>query len=90
MGDWANRIRAQLAQVVDDGRWRAPRTFDAQGPAGLLEEPVGGPSAPELLGTAGRSPVVSFASNDYLGLSAHPSVVAAAKAALDRWATLSC
>ena len=29
--------------------------------------------------------VVSFASNDYLGLSRHPAVVAAAHAALDRW-----
>jgi 8-amino-7-oxononanoate synthase len=29
--------------------------------------------------------VVSFASNDYLGLSAHEAVVAAAHAALDRW-----
>jgi 8-amino-7-oxononanoate synthase len=28
---------------------------------------------------------VSFASNDYLGLSGHPGVVAAAQAALDRW-----
>ena len=33
----------------------------------------------------GRTPVVSFASNDYLGLSAHPAVVAAAHEALDRW-----
>ncbi len=30
-------------------------------------------------------PVVSFASNDYLGLSAHPDVVAAAHDALTRW-----
>jgi 8-amino-7-oxononanoate synthase len=32
-------------------------------------------------------PVVSFASNDYLGLTTHPSVVAAAHAAIDRWGT---
>jgi 8-amino-7-oxononanoate synthase len=66
---WEARIRAQLATVVEEGRWRAPREFDALGPAGVLE---GGA-------------VVSFASNDYLGLSAHPAVVAAAHEALDRW-----
>jgi 8-amino-7-oxononanoate synthase len=31
--------------------------------------------------------VVAFASNDYLGLSAHPRVIAAAHQALDRWGT---
>jgi 8-amino-7-oxononanoate synthase len=31
--------------------------------------------------------VVSFASNDYLGLSTHPKVVAAARDALERWGT---
>jgi 8-amino-7-oxononanoate synthase len=66
---WDDRIRAALAQVVDEGRWRAPREFDALGPTGLLE---GGA-------------VVSFASNDYLGLSLHPAVVAAAQSALTRW-----
>ena len=66
---WPSRIRAQLARVVDDGRWRTPREFDARGPAGVLEE----------------EKVVSFASNDYLGLSAHPAVVAAAREALEQW-----
>jgi 8-amino-7-oxononanoate synthase len=68
---WADRIRSQLAQVVDEGRWRTPRPFDARGPEGALE----------------GVDVVSFASNDYLGLSAHPDVVAAAHDALDRWGT---
>jgi 8-amino-7-oxononanoate synthase len=60
------------------GQWRRPRTFDARGPSGLLGQ--------GLADHDGRAvPVVSFASNDYLGLSAHPEVVAAAHRALDRW-----
>jgi 8-amino-7-oxononanoate synthase len=66
---WPERIRAQLDQVVEDGRWRASREFDARGPVGVLE----------------GTDVVSFASNDYLGLSVHPKVVAAAGDALERW-----
>jgi 8-amino-7-oxononanoate synthase len=69
--NWPDSIRAQLAEVVDEGRWRAPRAFDARGPVGTLE----------------GADVVSFASNDYLGLSAHPSVRAAAHDALERWGT---
>jgi 8-amino-7-oxononanoate synthase len=68
---WPERIRAQLDALVEGGRWRAPREFDALGPAGGLD---------------GAS-VVSFASNDYLGLSAHPAVIAAARAAAARWGT---
>jgi 8-amino-7-oxononanoate synthase len=66
---WDSRIRAALDQVVEEGRWRSPREFDALGPTGRLD----------------GDPVVSFASNDYLGLSAHPAVVAAAQDALARW-----
>jgi 8-amino-7-oxononanoate synthase len=69
--NWPERIRAQLAQVGDEGRWRAPRAFDARGPQGTLE----------------GAEVVSFASNDYLGLSDHPDVRAAAHEALERWGT---
>ena len=69
--NWPERIRAQLAQVADEGRWRTPRAFDARGPHGTLE----------------GAEVVSFASNDYLGLSDHPAVRAAAHDALERWGT---
>jgi 8-amino-7-oxononanoate synthase len=70
-GAWESRIRERLGRVVDEGRWRSPRDFDALGPAGTL--------------TDADRPVVSFASNDYLGLTAHPAVVVAAHRALDRW-----
>jgi 8-amino-7-oxononanoate synthase len=69
--NWPDRIRSQLAEVVNEGRWRAPREFDSFGPQGTLE----------------GADVISFASNDYLGLSAHPAVRAAAHDALDRWGT---
>jgi 8-amino-7-oxononanoate synthase len=59
--------------VAAVGRWRTPREFDARGPVGALE------------GAGSREPVVSFASNDYLGLSMHPAVVEAATDALARW-----
>jgi 8-amino-7-oxononanoate synthase len=69
--DWSRRIDQRLGQVADQGRWRAPRTFDALGPAGWLEDQ--------------DHEVVSFASNDYLGLTAHPDVVKAAHRAIDQW-----
>ena len=70
---WADWVDEACAGVEAAGRWRAPRSFDAQGHVG----PLGGPAA--------GCDVVSFASNDYLGLTTHPSVVAAAHQALDRW-----
>ena len=68
---WREWAEAENDGIRRAGRWRAPRDFDAAGPEGKL-------------GPDGR-PVVSFASNDYLGLTQHPDVVAAAHAALDRW-----
>ncbi len=70
-GAWDAWADAAACTIRAAARWRAPRDFDARGPEGTL--------APD-----GR-PVVSFASNDYLGLTAHPAVVAAAHDALDRW-----
>ena len=68
---WRAWVDATNDQVRGAGQWRAPRPFDAAGPEGTL--------------TASGARVVSFASNDYLGLSQHPAVVGAAHDALDRW-----
>jgi 8-amino-7-oxononanoate synthase len=68
---WAAWAAAELDGVRARGQWRSARVFDAAGPAGVLD---------------GKD-VVSFASNDYLGLTQHPAVVAAAHEALDRWGT---
>jgi len=76
-GGWPVRLADQLADVRARGRWRSPRVFDARGPGGALAGAATGAAAE----------VVSFASNDYLGLSAHPAVVGAAVAALERWGT---
>jgi 8-amino-7-oxononanoate synthase len=70
-------MRAQIDEVIEGGRWRSPRQFDAFGPTGDLEDmPAGGSDS---------TPIVSFASNDYLGLSVHPGVIEAAGEALKRW-----
>lgn len=69
--DWTAWAGNQLDAIRAAGRWRATRAFDTLGPSGTL----------------GQRHVVSYASNDYLGLSAHPDVAAAAHAAIDRWGT---
>jgi 8-amino-7-oxononanoate synthase len=71
MTSWSEWAELEAARIRAAGQWRSPRDLDAAGPEGKL--------APD-----GR-PVVSFASNDYLGLTQHPDVVRAAHAALDRW-----
>ena len=73
---WAEWAEAKNAKTRTKGRWRKLADFDAIGPRGVLSD--GG------LLSGGRR-VVSFASNDYLGLSAHPKVLAAAHDAIDKW-----
>ncbi|HEY3724025.1 MAG TPA: 8-amino-7-oxononanoate synthase [Acidimicrobiia bacterium] len=70
---WSEWTETQTRAIHGAGQWRAPVDFDAAGPEGKL--------APD-----GRA-VVAFASNDYLGLTQHPAVLAAAHAAIDRWGT---
>ena len=73
---WDAWTEREINAIRGAGRWREPRSFDARGPRGTLADADDtGP---------GRE-VVSFASNDYLGLTAHPTVIAAAHEALDRW-----
>jgi 8-amino-7-oxononanoate synthase len=71
VSDWARWAEAQAVGIRDAQRWREPRDFDGVGPVGTV--------------ASARAPVVSFASNDYLGLTQHPAVIAAAHDALDRW-----
>ena len=79
-GDWDRWIDAQLATIRGGGRWRTHRSFDAKGPRGMLTTDGAG-------GVPVAREVLSFASNDYLGLTAHPDVATAARQAIDRWGT---
>lgn len=71
---WGDRVAGELDAIRAADRWRQPRDLVSSGAVmGSVRD-----------GDVTRG-VVSFASNDYLGLTHHPGVVAAARAALDRW-----
>jgi len=67
--NWAEWVSSENDATRAEGRWRTIRDLDLKGP----------------IGTLGTGSVVSFASNDYLGLTAHPNVIEGARQALDRW-----
>ena len=66
---WAEWAAAKNRKARARDRWRSLAGLDALGLRGTLE---------------GQA-VVSYSSNDYLGLSVHPKVLAAAHEALERW-----
>ncbi|CAN5587658.1 8-amino-7-oxononanoate synthase [soil metagenome] len=67
---WRRSAQERCSALEEAGLLRSITDFDALGPRGRLPD--------------GRR-VVSFASNDYLGLSCHPAVMAAARNAIERW-----
>ena len=75
-GAWSEWARQECDRTRHAGQWRTIRDLDGPEPDTFVVEAGGIPR-----------PVVSFASNDYLGLTRHPAVVAAAHDALDRWGT---
>ena len=70
---WDAWVASQTEAIRRAGRWRTLRPLDGGGPRFDLQD--------------GSGSVVSFASNDYLGLSQHPDVNAAARRALERYGT---
>jgi 8-amino-7-oxononanoate synthase len=71
--NWPAWVDARNASIHASGRWRTIRDL------------AGG--VPETSVLATGQPVLSFASNDYLGLSQHPAVAAAAIDAIGRYGT---
>src|SRR5688572_33395077 len=61
-------LTAALAEIRDAGLWKHERVIES-------------PQAAHI--SVGGSEVVNFCANNYLGLSSHPRVIAAARAALD-------
>ena len=66
-----HRLEAELEQFIRDGVYKRLNFLDSPQSARVRME--------------GRGDVIILSSNNYLGLSNQPEVVAAGKAALDRW-----
>ena len=73
LSSWRARVEARNAEIRAHGRWRSICTLE-------------GGAAETRIAATGQG-VVSFASNDYLGLSQHPALAEAAHAAIRRFGT---
>jgi glycine C-acetyltransferase len=69
-GTFRDHVAAQLAEIEEAGLTKRERS-------------IRGPQ--QALITADGSPVLNFCANNYLGLADHPTLVTAAKTALDDW-----
>jgi glycine C-acetyltransferase len=65
-------LSAELQQIRDQGLWKE-------------EWPILGHQGPEIRVEGRARPVLNFCANNYLGLSGHPELRAAAHRALDEW-----
>ncbi|MCC7072983.1 MAG: glycine C-acetyltransferase [Deltaproteobacteria bacterium] len=65
------RLRADTEQLKKDGLYKPERVITTPQRASI--------------GVAGKGAVLNLCANNYLGLADHPALVAAGKAALDRW-----
>jgi len=73
-GSMKDALQRELANIRDAGLFKEERIIcGPQGAEITVEFPEGGP----------RRTVLNFCANNYLGLSSHPDVIAAARAALD-------
>jgi 8-amino-7-oxononanoate synthase len=68
--NWNAWVQSQAREIERAGRWRSMRDLDGFSSTTLLMN---------------GSEIISFASNDYLGLASHPEVIAAAHRALESW-----
>jgi glycine C-acetyltransferase len=65
-------VRGELEQVKAQGLWKE-------------EWPILGSQGAEVQVAGRAEPVLNFCANNYLGLSSHPELLAAARATLERW-----
>src|SRR5881397_475655 len=69
---FAEFLAGELKQIREQGLWKE-------------EWPIRGPQGPEIRVEGRAGPVLNFCANNYLGLSGHPDLLAAAHRTLDEW-----